>query len=487
MKNEPGSEETLDPENWDDLRQLGHRMVDDMIDWLQTVRERPAWQPIPEKTKEQLQNQPLPGEPKDLAGVYEDFLSEVRPYPKGNIHPRFWGWVDGTGTVSGMFAEMLAAGMNSNVGFGEHSAVLVETQVIDWCKKIVGFPDEGSGILVSGGSMANLIGLAVARNAKADFNVAQKGLQSAAFGMVLYGSAETHSSVQKAVEILGLGNESFRRIAVDKEFRIDIAVLKAAITEDKKNGLNPFCVIGNAGTVNTGAIDDLKQLADLCEEENLWFHIDGAFGALAYLLDEFKPRLQGMERADSLAFDLHKWMYIPYEAGCILIRHADRHHQTFSPAGSYLSHLPRGVASGLWLSEYGLQLSRGFKALKIWMSVKEHGIDKYRRLIRQNIGQAQHLACLIEDSPELELLAPVGLNVVCFRFVNENSDEEKLNELNREILMQLHESGTAVPSYTTIKGKFGIRCAITNHRSRLEDFDILIDEVIKTGRKLTGL
>jgi aromatic-L-amino-acid decarboxylase len=480
MKNE----ETLDPQDWSEIRQLGHRMIDDMFDYFEGLREQPAWQPIPDEVKSRLQNRPLPEKGENLETVYEDFLRDIRPYPKGSRHPRFWGWVEGNGTAFGMLADMLSAGMNSNVSFGEQSPVYVELQVIDWCRQMLGFPAGASGILVSGGSMANLTALAVARNAKADFDIQEKGLQSAESKMVLYGSAETHNSVQKAVELLGLGNEAFRRIPVNENFEIDINELDKALAKDKAGGLKPFCVIGNAGTVNTGATDDLEKLADICERENLWFHVDGAFGALAYLSESFRPRLKGMERADSLAFDLHKWLYVPYDAGCVLIRDEKVHHRTFSPSGGYLAHLPRGVASGTWLSEYGLQLSRGFRALKVWMSLREHGIDKYRRLIEQNIAQAQYLASLIERSDELEMMAPVPMNIVCFRFIKEGMSDQELNDLNREILLQIHESGVAVPSYTTINGQFGLRCAITNHRSRLTDFDLLIEKVIEVGRKL---
>lgn len=477
-------EETLDPQNWDEMQKLGHRMVDDMIDYLKNIRERPAWQAIPDDAKANL-NQSLPTEPQNVEEIYEDFLKNVRPYPKGNIHPRFWGWVEGTGTPFGMLAEMLAAGMNSNNSFGEQSPVYVETQVIEWCKEMLGFPMEASGILVSGGSMANVVGLTVARNTQAGFDIQKDGLQNISSRMVLYGSSETHNSVQKAVELLGLGNDSYRRIPVNEDFEIEIDTLKSEIEKDKKNGLTPFCIIGNAGTVNTGATDDLDALADICEAENLWFHIDGAFGAIAALSPDFKDVLSGMERADSLAFDLHKWMYMPYEAGCVLIRDSEAHHRSFSPTGSYLSHLSRGLASGTWLSEFGLQLSRGFRALKIWMSIKEHGITKYRRLVEQNIAQAKYLASLVESSEDLEILAPVPLNIICFRFVAENLNDKQLNEINEEILLQIHDSGIAVPSYTNIRGKFAIRCAITNHRSRREDFNLLVEKVSEIGHELS--
>lgn len=478
------SEETLDPQDWSEMRGLGHRMIDDMFDYFENLRDQPVWQPIPDEVKQRLENQPLPREKQNIERIYEDFLRDVRPYPKGSRHPRYWGWVEGNGTPFGMLADLLASGLNANVSFGEQSPVYVELQVIDWCKEMLGFPEEASGILVSGGSMANLTGLAVARNVKAGFDIQEKGLHSGSEQMVLYGSIETHSSVQKAIELFGLGNESFRRIAVDENFEIKVEELTKAIAKDKADGLKPFCVIGNAGTVNTGATDDLEKLADVCEAENLWFHVDGAFGALAYLSEKFRPKLKGMERADSLAFDLHKWMYVNYGIGCVLIRDKEKHHRTFSPSARYLAHFPKGLAAGTWLNEYGLELSRSFRALKTWMSFREHGLDKYRRLIEQNIEQAKYLADLVEKSPELELLAPVPMNIVCFRFIKENWNGEQLNELNREILMQIHESGVAVPSYTTLDGKFGLRCAITNHRSRLEDFDLLIETVVEIGHRV---
>ena len=477
-------EETLDPDNWGDLRKIGHRMLDDMLDWLQTLRERPAWQPIPDEVKASFQ-QALPLEPQNPRDVYDDFLTNVLPFPIGNQHPRFWGWVHGTSSPSGMLAEMLAAGMNPNAGFGEQSAVYVEQQVLEWCKEMLGFPSEASGILVSGCTMANLTALTVARNAMAGFDVSQEGLRGSSANMVLYGSSETHSSIEKAIQVLGLGSRSLRRIAADEDFRIDLVALEKAIAEDRANGLRPFCVVGNAGTVNTGATDDLRALADLCDAEDLWFHVDGAFGALAALSPQYRPVLEGMERADSLAFDLHKWMSMPYESGCVLIRDKDLHRQSFSASGAYLLPLSRGVAGGIWFSHYGIELSRGFRALKIWLSLKEHGANQYRRLIEQNISQAAYLASLIERSRDLELLAPAPLNIVCFRFVKQGLDEERLTELNKEILLRLQEGGIAVPTYTTIKGKFAIRCSITNHRSRREDFELLVDNVIRIGGEIS--
>lgn len=480
------SNETLDPKNWDAMRQLGHRMVDDMVSFLEDVRERPVWQPIPDEIRQNFK-QPLPQNPQEPEQVYQEFLENVLPYPMGNIHPRFWGWVIGTGTPMGAMAEMLAATINSNSGGGDHIANYVETQVLEWFKEIFAFPSKSGGLLVNGGSMANLVALTVARNSMVDFDLRKEGLCSSSHRMLVYASSEVHSSVQKAVELLGLGSDSLRLISVNGDFEIDISALEKTIARDRQNGDIPFCVLGNAGTTNTGAIDDLDALADLCQKEKIWYHVDGAFGAWAVLSPEYSSRLKGMERADSLAFDLHKWMYMPFEIGCVLVKDEEKHRNAFSLTPGYLEHATRGVAGGEhWFSEYGVELSRNFKALKAWMSIKEHGIQKYARIIQKNIDQAKYLTQLIDSSSHLERLAPVPLNIVCFRFVTEILDLDQLNELNREILLQLHESGIAVPSYATLENKYALRVSITNHRTLQTDLDLFIKEVLKLGQQLTS-
>ena len=482
-------EETLDPEDWESIRALGHRMLDDMLDYKKSVHERPVWQHIPAQVKAQF-NSPLPLDPQPPEEVYQEFLESVLPYPVGNIHPRFWGWVFGTGTVLGALAELLAASMNTNTGgIDFHSANYVEKQVIDWFKEMLGFPAEASGLLTSGCSAANLIGLAVARNTKAEFDLRLEGVQQTpGHKMVLYASQEIHSSVQKAVELLGLGSAALRLVPVNDYFQIDLEALKTTITQDRREGHQPFCVVGAAGTTNTGAIDDLEALADICQQEDLWLHIDAAFGAWAVLAPDARNQVAGIDRADSLAFDLHKWMYMPYEIGCVLVRREADQRNTFSLTPAYLAHgeSGRGMTGGdlPWLSDYGYQLSRGFRALKAWMSLKEHGSRKYGRLIQQNIDQARYLAQLIDAAPELELAAPVTLNVVCFRYIVPGLDDAALDTLNKQILIELQEQGIAAPSGTIIGGKYVLHVAHCNHRSQREDFDILTREVLRIGQEL---
>ena len=484
------AEETLDPENWESMRALGHRMVDDVLDYLRTVRDRPAWQHAPESVREHF-SRPVPEEPQLSEAVYEEFLEHVLPYPVGNIHPRFWGWVFGTGTVMGAWAELLAASMNigASGGLAYHSANYVEKQVIDWFKEMLGFPASASGLLTSGCSAANLIGLAVARNTKAGYDLRQEGLGAAPQRMTLYASEQVHSSVQKAVELLGLGNESLRQVPVDEHFKIDVQALKASIAQDRQDGHLPFCVVGAAGTTNTGAIDDLEALAGICREEDLWLHVDGAFGAWAALAPGAQEQVRGMEQADSLAFDLHKWMYMPYEIGCVLVQHEEEHRHAFSLTPAYLVHGEgeRGLAGRdlPWLPDYGFQLSRGFRALKAWMSLKEHGAQKYGRLIQQNIDQARYLAELVEAAPELDLAAPVALNVVCFRYIRTGLDDAALDALNEQIVVELQEQGIAVLSGTTLRDRYVLHVAHCNHRSRMEDLSALVRGVVRIGQELS--
>ncbi|WP_426129408.1 pyridoxal phosphate-dependent decarboxylase family protein [Pararhizobium sp. PWRC1-1] len=473
-------EETLDPDSWDDVHDLSHQIIDDAIGYLRDVRDRPVWQDMPSGTKTFFTT-PLPQSPVPLADVYQQVTNTVMLYPMGNIHPRFWAWYMGSSNFTGALGDFLAAIQGSNLGGGNHAAALMDNQVIDWCKEMMGFPVSASGTLVSGGSMANIIGLTVARNVMAGVDVRELGVAAMERPLRFYGSDQVHSCHRKAMESLGLGNQALRRIATNGELRIDLAALRRAILEDRAAGYRPACIIGTAGTVNTGAIDDLDALATIAEEEGLWFHVDGCIGALIAISPHNAHRVAGIERADSLALDPHKWLHAPFEAGCALVRDAGLHRGAFAVTPEYLETAPRGLASAAWLHEYGLQTSRGFKALKIWMALKEHGIEKFGRLIDQNIEQGHYLSALIKAEPLLELVAPTTINIVCYRYRRAGLDDGRLKILNIEIMLRLQESGVAALSDTTVHGAHCLRVAINNHRTRRQDLDLLVRETIRIG------
>ena len=479
---------SLDPEDWEEARATAHQMIDDMVDYLKSVRSRPAWQSVPDKVKAALaQGVPYQGAP--LASVYQEFKDNILPYPTGNLHPGFFGWVMGNGTLTGALADALAGTMNAHVAGYDQSASIVERQVISWLAELIGYPTDASGLLVTGGTMANLNGLAVARHEKAGFDVRQDGLQAEEAGRLrVYGSAQTHSWIYRACELMGHGRDGFRSVPVNADFQIDVDQCRKMIEADIAAGDKPFCLLGTVGSVNTGAIDDLVALRRLADEFDIWFHIDGAFGAMAAWGEETKHLVAGQELADSIAFDLHKWGYMPYDVGCVLTRKASAQDDAFGQAASYLSPTTRGLAVGTtYFADKGLQLSRSFRALKVWMSMKEQGVNRIGGAISRNVRQAKYLERLIAAHDDLEVLAPVALNLVCFRSIQEGVSSEELNALNEEILLRIQESGSAVPSHTWIDGSFAIRVCITNHRTEDHDLERLVSDARRHASDILGL
>lgn len=476
-------EETLDPDEWETTRALAHRMVDDAVEHLARVRERPAWTPMPTDVRSQLQTG-MPQDPTPLDAVYREYRENVAAYPMGNIHPRFWGWYMGASNFTGALGDFLAAVDGSNLGGGNTGAAHVEQQVVDWLKEIAGFPKSASGTLTSGGSMANLVAHTVIRNLAAGYDVRKEGIAGLEKPLRFYASDQVHSCHQKALETLGLGAKALVEIASDDRQRMRLDALEAAIAEDRANGLQPACVIGTAGTTNTGAIDDLNAIADLCDREGLWFHVDGCIGGVLRLAPDHAHLVAGIERAGSVAIDPHKWLHTPFEAGAVLIKDPEAHFATFEMHGPYLQMQERGMIAGKFLADYGLELSRGFRALKIWMAFKEQGSAKFGRLIAKDIALARYLATQVEAHPLLELVAPVDLNIVCFRHMAENEDAAKA--LNTEIMLRLQERGLAVPSDTTVKGKHGLRCAFNNHRTRREDIDGFLVDVLQIAQEIAA-
>ena len=462
---------TLDPKDWPAFRRTAHAMLDASLDKLEGAREGRVWTPVPKDLRTELKA-PLP-----QAGISEAQMSTelqaIMPHSPGNTHPRFFGWVNGAGAPSNILAEMAGAAMNANCGGRNHVGPVIEQQVIRWAAQIMGMPSETTGLIASGTSMATIIALKVARDKyQAEFPSTD---------LIGYTGAQTHSCVRRAFDLLGIGTENLRDIPCNESFEIDLTALQAAIDTDRADGKTPFAIIGTAGAVNVGAIDDLDGLADLCEKENLWFHVDGAFGAAAILSESASHRLKGLARVDSLAFDFHKWWQVNYEAGCVLIRDPYLHRKSFADRPEYLRHDEDGLAGGdFWAVDYGPELSRSFRALKVWTHLKTHGIDAIAEVVERNISQAQYLKQRVEAEDKLELLAPVALNIVCFRY----DFRYEPNEKNARIVVDLQESGIAAPSSTTINNEIAIRVNLTNHRTRESDLDILVEAVLEMGKEL---
>ena len=477
-------EETLDPADWEAFRVDAHRLVDDLLDFMAGVRDRPVWQTVPAESRQRIER-PLPRRGTPLGDVLDDVREHILPYPTGNVHPRFWGWVMGNGTADGLLAEMVTATMNSNLGGGDVSPAYVEHRVVSWMAELMGFPREASGLLVNGATMASFVGLTVARHAKAGFDVRTNGMQSEHPVLVVYGSKETHSCVTRAIEILGIGTANYRRLPVDDQYRMDVGALRQAVEADVRAGKRPLAVVGTVGTVNTGASDDIPAIAEVARAHGMWLHVDGAFGAMARLSPELGEAVRGIELADSLAVDLHKWGYLPYGVACVLVRDAATHSSAFAYTATYLASTTRGfLAPGIPFSDRGIELSRRFLGLKVWMALRTHGVEKLGRLIAQNVRQARALVAMVESTPELELLAPAPLNVVNFRYRGIDADPASLDAVNQEILLRLQEQGIAMPSSTVLQGKFAIRVANTNHRTRTDDMRVLADAVVRLGREI---
>jgi glutamate/tyrosine decarboxylase-like PLP-dependent enzyme len=471
--------DNLDPKDWGEFRAQGHRMLDDMLDYLERIRERPVWQPMPSQVRARFRGE-LPVAPSELNDVHEEFLRDVLPYSNGNVHPGFMGWVHGGGNPAGMLAEMLAAGLNANLGGRDHSAIEVERQIVQWMRELFGFPSTASGLFVTGTSMANLISVLVARDAALGFEARRTGVAAGKKSLTAYTSAAAHGSLRRAFDCCGLGSDALRLVPVDSEHRINLAALQRMIESDRHGGFTPFFVAATAGTVDIGAIDDLDGVASIAHDERLWMHVDGAFGALGILSPEIAPRLAGIEGADSLAFDFHKWAQVPYDAGFVLVRDGELHRKAFASPAAYLDRETRGLAAGsAWPCDFGPDLSRGFRALKTWFTLKVHGLHALGETITRTCELARYLEQRVAESEELELLAPVPLNIVCFRYRCPDADR-----VNARIVVNLQESGIAAPSTTRINGELAIRAAITNHRTSRADIDLLIDAALVIGRAL---
>ena len=481
--------ETLDPSNWSEFKRLGYTMIDDIVHSLQNDTDFKYIPPSDEIINKIIV--PLSEKGEGEEQTYKIFKQYIEPYSMGKwfIRSNFWGWVVGSGTPFGSLIQML---MGHLIASGEQEGIdiHIHKQAISWISKMLDFPEKTSGVIVSGGSEANFTGLAVARNAKAKVNMKSKGMQGVDQKMVLYGSEEMHHCNERAIELLGLGNESIRWIETNDDYQIDIDKLIKTIREDLENGYHPFCLIGNAGTVNTGAFDDFNKLAEVASKYDMWFHIDGAFGSWVKLSESHRHLADGLERADSLAVDLHKWMNMPYGIGCTLIKDKLAHYSTFvygHEAAYMKSSQEMYEKLGHTLDDasmLSLALSRSYNSLKAYMLLRAYGRAKYSGLVQQNIDQIRYFADKLEDDPLMEVTAPVVSNIVCFRYKPEGLSEEQVEELNKQIRDKLYENDFGVVSDTLAKGVYSLRACNVSYRSRYEDFDSLLSNLRNYGKKI---
>ena len=471
----------LDGWTWsaDEIKRIGYRVVDVIADHVTTVPSRPVFVPVPEHVATAFLQGPAPelGQPADH--ILDTFARTVEPYPFGNAHPRFFGWVNSPPTVMGIFADALAAAMNPSCAGGNHAAIYVERQVVNWFKEVLDYPREAFGLLVSGGSMAALTALAVARHAKCGFDVRADGLRHGASQLVFYKSAEGHGCHQKAIELLGIGSKHIRTIEHDDRFRMRPSALSAAIERDRREGHTPVAVIASAGTVNTGAIDPLWDISEVCRAHSVWLHVDGAYGAPAVLSDQYSPELAPIRLADSVALDPHKWLCVPVEAGLVLIRDAAAERAAFSLVPPYLrtDGSLTGVGGPPWFSEYGFQQTRGFRALKVWMSLMHHGIAGYRAAIEHTLHLARRLAGMLRGSDDFEVCEPQSLGIVCFRFRPRDAANQDFNALNHLLLERLQLGGRAFVSSTSLNGVFWLRACMLNPTTTVEDLQTLLEAI----------
>lgn len=500
---EPSSERSpdLSPE---DFRRLGHRAIDLIADRLASVREDPVRRPVDDAQRTRWATEPAPAAGRDPDGVLDRVATELFPHPMGNAHPRFFAWVNSPPAPLGVIADLLASALDPSVAGGDHAATYVEHAVLGWLKTITGYPRESGAVLTSGGSVATLVGLAVMRHVKSGGTDRAAGVRQvpsqSASPLVIYTSTQGHSCIQKAVELIGLGTDHLRRVATDADFRMDVDALRRQIADDRARGLSPACVVASAGTVNTGAIDPIDAIADLCEAEGLWLHVDGAYGAVARLTDETNTLFRGLERADSLGLDAHKWLYMPVECGCALVRDARAMRDTFSVVPPYL----RDDTAWPWFSEFTIQQTRGFKALKLWMVIQQIGLDGYRASIARDIALARALQARIRARDDFELVAAGPLSITCFRYVPPNapngsaegemraananasaaastSTTADVDALNRSLLDIVQREGRTFLTQTELNGRPVLRACIVNFRTTEADLDILLDTIADAG------
>ena len=466
------------------FRAAAHGLVDGVADYLAELPSRPVWEPVPKDLRTRLLELPLPEDGAGLDELAAFALTEVLPYPMGNGHPAFFGWVNPPAAPAGVAASLAAAAMNPSVVSGDHADVYLERAVVRWLAELVGYPHTpGAGLLTSGASAATIVCFAGARGralANAGYDLRREGLAGAP-PLVSYVPAEAHSCVPRALALLGIGSEAIREVPL-LAGRLDADALRAAIAEDRERGALPALLVGSAGTVNTGAIDPLDAFADMAADESLWFHVDGAYGAFGVLDPTIEERFRGMERADSLTLDPHKWLGVPVDAGCALVQRPDDLRDAFSLIPPYLR---QGAGAELGtFAEYGLEQTRPFRALKTWATIASRGRAGIAAQVSRANDLARELADRIESEQELELAAAPQTSIVAFRARPTDCPEERLEELNHALPQAVQARGRAFVTGTVYDGRETLRACILHPQTRPEHLALLVDEVLVAARWL---
>ncbi|MGW3071777.1 MULTISPECIES: pyridoxal phosphate-dependent decarboxylase family protein [unclassified Kitasatospora] len=470
-----------------DFRRAAHATADLVSDYLAELPGRPVWQPMDEAARRALLDAPLPAEGRPLDELVGAIGRDVLPYPMGNGNPRFFGWVNSAPAPAGVLATLAASAMNPSSAGGDHADVHLERTVVRWTAELVGFPHPtGGGLLTSGTSMATIVCLAAARNRaarRAGRDVREEGLAGLP-PLVGYVTGETHSCVRKAAELLGLGSRHLRTVATAPDGRLDTSDLRSAIERDRAAGLLPFLVVASAGTVGAGAVDEFGPIADLCEEQGLWLHVDGAYGAFGRLDPAIAHRYAGLERADSLALDPHKWLGVPVDCGCALVRDTEELRGTFSLVPSYLRDESAGALG--WFSEYGTEQTRPFRALKVWATIAHKGRAGLAQDIAHCTALARRLGELIKADEELELLAEVQTSIVAFRHRAPGLDEAARDSLNRDLPVAVQRRGRVFVTGARLGAAEMLRACFLNAATTEDDLHLLLAEVKAAAAELLG-
>jgi len=493
------SEERSDADAWYDgdlepeaFRALGHRVIDEIADYLRRIRDVSVFPARRPEEVARVFEEPLPEHGQDPSGILAEWGEKVLPNATHLGSPRYFGFVNGSGSTMGILAEALAASVNMNVGGWKPapSATEIERRTLAWLAELIGYDPACGGLLTSGGMMANFTALHTALRNSAPYDTTPGGLQDPARTgrfLVYASDHEGHVSLVRAVDLMNLGRDALRRVPSRDDFTMDVGALRRTLDQDLERGDVPFCVVAQVGSINVGAIDPLEAIADVCAEYGLWFHADGACGAVGAMLPEKRPLYAGLERADSITLDPHKWLYVPYECGCVLIRDPERQRRAFSMNASYLRGILPDAHLGLDFYENGPQMSRGFRALKLWMTLKHYGAEGYRRLLRQNVRCAEHLDALVRADPDFEPLHRPTINIYSFRFrparlqAEPDGAADYLDRLNQRVADAIQLGGLAFVMTTQVHGRTALRLAICSHRTTLADIERTFDELKRLG------